>query len=355
MSFLKHYKNFEKEIYIAKNNKDFNEKYDNIKKIKINIFSRSFKFFSLVGTENLANFGMSFTFKVNKRFLIKNGPLKNKKDFEKAFPNITCSIDDIKKPKFIKYIWNKKKFSGITLFVDKDIPQVINCKSKYKIAILNESRYVNPKIYSIIHDYEKYFDLILTHNKEIIDKYMNKAFFIPASSGTLNWNEMKIYKKTKLVSFIASCKLSGLEGYNLRNEIKDYINSNNFIRKKIDTFGSGFNNTFTRKIVCSKDYMFSICIENMKYDYYLTEKIIDIILSGCIPIYWGMPSIGDIFDSRGIITFNNMDELKNIINDLNEDKYYEMLPYVEKNFNIVKKFIDWDDNNIKSAYDLLEI
>ena len=67
-----------------------------------------------------------------------------------------------------------------------------------------------------------------------------------------------------------------------------------------------------------------------------------------------MPSIGDIFDIRGILIFNNIDELKSIIDNLTDKKYDEMLPYVEKNFEIAKKFVDWDDNIVKSAYDRLK-
>jgi len=68
-----------------------------------------------------------------------------------------------------------------------------------------------------------------------------------------------------------------------------------------------------------------------------------------------MPSIGEIFDLKGMIIFNNIDDLKDIIDNLKEDTYDKLLPYVNKNFEIAKKFIDWDDNIVKSVIDKLKI
>ena len=55
------------------------------------------------------------------------------------------------------------------------------------------------------------------------------------------------------------------------------------------------------------------------------------------------------------VAINNIEELKTIIDSLTEDKYNEMRPYVEKNFMIAKKFVDWDDNVAKSCIDRLQL
>tara|TARA_A100001015_G_C15008844_1_gene722041 strand:- start:145 stop:1203 length:1059 start_codon:yes stop_codon:yes gene_type:complete len=352
MSFLINYKNFEKDIYVPKNSKDFNEKY-NIKKIKVNILANKLKFLSLVGSVNLINKGVGFVSKINKPLLYNLGYCDNKV-FKKIFPGINCSYDDIRKPKFVDYVWNKNNFNGITLFCDNQISDVTKFKSKYKIAIVNESKNINKFCHKAIHDYHQYFDLIFTHNKDILKKYPDKTIFTPGSAVILEWEQIKIFKKNKLISFPTSSKFRGLEGYKIREKIKNCILNKKF-NKKIDTFGAGFGKPFISKIICLKDYMFCICLENSKYDYYVTEKLFDVILTGCVPIYWGMPSINEIFDERGIITFNNLEELKEIINNLTEEKYNNMLPYVERNFNIAKKFIDWDDNVVKSVCDKLKI
>ena len=81
----------------------------------------------------------------------------------------------------------------------------------------------------------------------------------------------------------------------------------------------------------------------------------DVILSGCVPIYWGCPNIENIFNIKGILVFNTIEELAQIINNITNTTYTEMKPYIEENFNIAKKYIDWDDNLIKIIHNRLNI
>jgi hypothetical protein len=85
--------------------------------------------------------------------------------------------------------------------------------------------------------------------------------------------------------------------------------------------------------------MFSIVVENIKTDYYFTEKIIDCFRTGTIPIYWGCPSIGDFFDKNGIITFNTELELLEIIKNLKSEDYYDRIDSINKNYEIAKDFL----------------
>lgn len=43
-----------------------------------------------------------------------------------------------------------------------------------------------------------------------------------------------------------------------------------------------------------RNYRFSICYENAVYPGYVTEKIFDCFLAGCVPVYWGAPDVGDL-------------------------------------------------------------
>ena len=51
--------------------------------------------------------------------------------------------------------------------------------------------------------------------------------------------------------------------------------------------------TLKDKIDGLRDYRYHFCIENIKRDYWFTEKLIDCFVTGTIPIYWGCPSIFD--------------------------------------------------------------
>ena len=102
-----------------------------------------------------------------------------------------------------------------------------------------------------------------------------------------------------------------------------------------------------------KDYMYSIVVENGKHDLYFTEKLIDCFRTGTIPIYWGCPSIGDYFDIDGIIMFDNINELNEILNHLNEEHYAKMLPHVKNNFKKAENYLlveDWLYKNKKNLF-----
>ena len=67
-------------------------------------------------------------------------------------------------------------------------------------------------------------------------------------------------------------------------------------------------------------------------------------------------SAADLYDiyKRALIHNNEFAIVKND-HKVSEEKYNQMLPYVKKNFNIAKKFIDWDDNIVKSIFEKLNI
>ena len=84
--------------------------------------------------------------------------------------------------------------------------------------------------------------------------------------------------------------------------------------------------------------MYSVVIENCKRDYYFTEKLIDCFLTGTIPIYWGCPSIGDYFNTKGIIIVDDIDDIGKSLSNVTTELYEEMKPYLIENFNKAKKY-----------------
>lgn len=65
--------------------------------------------------------------------------------------------------------------------------------------------------------------------------------------------------------------------------------------KKVDSGGRHLNNIgggyITDKIEWLRNYKFNICFENAASAGYFTEKMIDAFAGGCVPIYWGDPSL----------------------------------------------------------------
>ena len=81
-------------------------------------------------------------------------------------------------------------------------------------------------------------------------------------------------------------------------------------------------------------------LENEQRDNWITEKLIDCLASKTIPIYWGASNIGDYFNTDGMIIFNTIEELKDILDNLDEKFYDDRVDVVEENYEKSKEY--WD-------------
>ncbi len=68
------------------------------------------------------------------------------------------------------------------------------------------------------------------------------------------------------------------------------------------------------------------------------RKILDCFATKTLPIYFGAPNIPDFgYDEKGIIRFDNEDELVDILNNLTPDDYYSRLEFIENNYKAVQQ------------------
>ena len=110
-----------------------------------------------------------------------------------------------------------------------------------------------------------------------------------------------------------------------------------------DSIKSGGQHEDKRKYL--NDFRYSVVVENSKQNHYFTEKLIDCLLVGTVPIYWGCDSLFDFgFDERGIITFNDPSELESVLPTLSETDYEERLPWVEHNHKIAQQYLQCYQN-----------
>ena len=89
--------------------------------------------------------------------------------------------------------------------------------------------------------------------------------------------------------------------------------------------------------------MFSVVIENSTPKNYFTEKTIDCLVTGTVPVFWGCENIEDFFDKRGFVFFKSAKEYKEIRPTLTAEAYNQMLPYIKKNFELSLKYTKWID------------
>lgn len=228
--------------------------------------------------------------------------------------------------KISKYIeWVHDKSSDVSFYVDYAMREALHHNDKKKkYGWMLESKFVIMDLYDEVKEnYEKYFDifeLIFTNSKELIE--MDDRFkWCPTSSTWIK--EPKIYKKTKMISFIASGK-NFTEGHKVRRQWVDMIGD------QVDLYGRDSNFVqFKEEALC--DYMFSVTIENGFYDGFFTEKILDCFATGTIPIYKGAPNIGDYFNKDGIIDLTEEFEVS-------EEIYNSKMKYIEENFKLLEKY-----------------
>ena len=86
------------------------------------------------------------------------------------------------------------------------------------------------------------------------------------------------------------------------------------------------------------DSQFHIVIENVKRNYWFTEKLIDSFKTKSVPVYWGCPNINKYFNTDGIIIVNSLDDIINTCNNLTEEDYLKRLSAIEENYEKGKEF-----------------
>mmetsp|Transcript_1913 Transcript_1913/g.4218 ORF Transcript_1913/g.4218 Transcript_1913/m.4218 type:complete len:223 (-) Transcript_1913:194-862(-) len=97
------------------------------------------------------------------------------------------------------------------------------------------------------------------------------------------------------------------------------------------------NDRKNRKIEAFRSYKFCIAIENSNVQDYITEKVWQPLVAGCVPIYYGSPDIKDVVpDPNAILHYPDFDndpeklsrEIERLMND--DEAYAEKLAWKNK-------------------------
>ena len=242
------------------------------------------------------------------------------------FPHHPRSLADGKTPSYFEWCREDKIVSNSCFISDYHLTEVQKCSNPRKIGWLMEPRAVYSQSYDFVDKNNKEFDYILTYDKELLSSGRNFLFYPFGVCWIKDFSEPV---KTKMCSIIASDKRN-TPGHQFRHKVIDKF-------KYIHHYGSNSLNQVEKKEEALKEYRFSIVIENAQYDYFFTEKLIDCIATKTIPIYWGCPSIGNYFNTDGMLRFNTIEELQPIIESLSKDLYDSMLPGALKNLSIINE------------------
>lgn len=244
--------------------------------------------------------------------------------------------------KFIDYVsW---ELADVAIFIDYtelDLLEktVSESSHKYKVIVLREPQELMQSFYDWVHENEDLFDLIFVHypvaNLKNPEKY---RYYSGAGDTWVSENARKVYNKTKNVTAIWSQKNFGLTGHQLRHSTRAYIKEN--IPDAVD-----WNNPIN-KIDGLVDYRYEIVVEN-EFPHWLTEKHLDCMLTGTIPIVWGSKwtKQWEGFDVDGMIFFQTPEELYSILtsNMLGEEHYNSLYDSIIHNFHECNKHLVYDN------------
>ena len=106
-----------------------------------------------------------------------------------------------------------------------------------------------------------------------------------------------------------------------------------FSYKQVDSGGKWMNNVGGRvdnKHDFDLKHKFSIVCENTSYPGYTTEKLVQAFAAGCIPVYWGDPTVGKVFNKKAFINvpdYASVDEVLERVKaiDADDNLYFSML------------------------------
>lgn len=220
-------------------------------------------------------------------------------------------------------------------------------RRKY-IGWLLEPSGLRPENYVVANNLVKRHQLtyVLTYNKLLLDN-CHRALFYPYGGSWIAYDKWGLHEKSEGVSIIASHKTQTL-GHKMRHKAIEFYR---------EYFGGIYGTAYKRiesKFEALAPYRYSVVIESCKENYYFTEKLIDCLSVGTVPIYWGCPSIGDFFNKHGIITFDKVKDLDNILRNLSKKDYESRLGAIAENLELAKQYRvceDWIWDNHKGVFE----
>lgn len=244
---------------------------------------------------------------------------------------------------YSKYIsWDRENIHDVIFYTDSHIASEMpySYKTHKNIAWILEPISISSVLYSTSYTDWSKFDFVISHNLKFINELKlnckTNPLWCAVGGCWIEEIDRLIHTKTKNLSVISSGKTMTY-GHNLRHRIINLYKNN-----ITDIFGGGYN-PIKYKLDALKEYRFSVIIENDNSDDWFTEKLIDCLITGTIPIYWGTKNINKYFNVEGFLVIENEFDFKNIIPALTEEYYMSKLDIIQSNFELAKKYVNTED------------
>lgn len=159
------------------------------------------------------------------------------------------------------------------------------------------------------------------------DRFLRQSnyYSVPKILDLQSIEKCSIPTKSSFCSFVVSNGFASEYRVKLFKALSKY--------KKVDS-GGRFMNNIGSPVIDKREfnsrYKFSICCENSSHPGYTTEKLYQAFEARTIPIYWGDPLVGKVFNTKALVNaheYQSIDEVvKRVIEiDQNEELYHNML------------------------------
>jgi len=220
------------------------------------------------------------------------------------------------------FSWDRSEGDAdVMVFTDNWIKTAPEANAKKKIALMIEPVDVTPVHYGELLDNPDWIDIVLTNDRDLADRSLidgGNMFWYPFGGSWLaDWG---VHQKTEILSMIVGEKTQTY-GHKLRHMIAEKVEGPHL-------YGKPYTSYLESKSPMLKPYMYSIVVENSQA--WFTEKLIDCLSQGTVPIYWGM-DLRWSFNMQGILQFQSISELVEILKTISIDDYVNRLWAVQEN------------------------
>lgn len=230
----------------------------------------------------------------------------------------------------------------IELWIDLLPNQPKECK---RILLMLEPEEISGLEPIITGPWQHEFDLILTHNSEVLNKCKNAVLH---EFGTCWIRDFEFNEKKYAVSTLVGGKQHTIN-HRLRHTLIELQDKNYDV---ILEFYNSVHNPYSdnTKLLKMKDgdtkkelfnYQFHIAIENSTRDNWFSEKLIDCFQTKTIPIYLGCPNISKWFNTEGMFIVNSISDIDEVLSKITKNTYDSKLEFINDNYERSKEFVDF--------------
>ena len=176
------------------------------------------------------------------------------------------------------------------------------------------------------------FDFSLSFEQ---DTYGGSNVYLPLWHLDLNWRADDVFSRRVGLRFSKEQLLSPRKFEGKRTKFAcAFIGNSHPMRDRliselrkvgeVDVYGKSVGRPVEFKSVVARDYKYMLCFENDLYPGYVTEKLLEAYLSGCVPLYWGDLGVDENINRDSFINLRNFDGVEQFvthIQGLGDDSY----------------------------------